>query len=147
MSSLSERCGNCYRAGSKSCVPVEIPTPNFSRLDAELRRLSEQEAAADAAEEAAVAALLNARSKKNRLKKQRELLERREKKWFSESEKLAEDLSVLEGRESVNSEVQLLENGLMPGTLSLDWSAFMPSWLEGDPLPDGLEGPSGVAAS
>lgn len=138
MSSLSEKCGNCYRGGAKSCEPVDVPAPNFARLDAELKRLEKQEEEADAAEEAALDALVAARAKKNRLRKQRKLLHRREQKWFAESDALVQDLEVLEGRESVNAEVHLLEGGLMPGVNALDWSAFSPSWLEGDPLPDGL---------
>lgn len=136
MSSLREECGNCHRNGIKTCEPVEIPPPNFARLDKEMERLDAQEAEADAAEEAALGALVAARAKKNRLRKQKKLLQRREQKWFAESTALSDDLDVLEARDAINSEVRLLEDGLMPGTSALDWSAFSPSWLEGDPLPD-----------
>jgi hypothetical protein len=78
MSSLKKECGNCYRNGVKVCVPVDVPLPDFSRLDAELARLDLQEADADTAEAAAMDALLAARAKKDRLRKQRKLLKRRE---------------------------------------------------------------------
>lgn len=136
MSSLREECGNCHRNGIKSCEPVEVPPPNFARLDKEMERLAAQEAEADAAEEAALDALLAARAKKNRLRKQKKLLQRREQKWFADSDALVNDLEVLEARDALNSEVRLLEEGLMPGTSALDWSAFPPSWLDGDLLPD-----------
>lgn len=138
MSSLREECGNCHRNGIKVCEPVDVPAPNFARLDREIARLDAQEAEADAAEEAALDALLAARAKKNRLRKQRKLLQRREQKWASDSSKLADELEALEGLEDINKEVEVLENGLMPGTSTLDWAVFTPSWLEGDPLPEGI---------
>jgi hypothetical protein len=133
MSSLKKECGNCYRNGIKQCVPVEVPPPNFSKLDKELARLDEQEAAADAAEEAALDALLAARAKKNRLRKQKKLLQRREQQLVDESGRFVEEIEALEGLDAINREVGLLEDGLMPGTSALDWSAFMPSVLDGDP--------------
>ena len=69
MSSLKKECGNCYRNGVTSCVPVEVPLPDFSRLDQELARLEQQESEADAAEAAALDTLLAARAKKDRLRK------------------------------------------------------------------------------
>ena len=74
MSSLKKECGNYYRNGVKLCVPVEVPLPDFSRLDQELARLEQQESEADAAEAAALDALLAARAKKDRLRKQRKVL-------------------------------------------------------------------------
>lgn len=133
MSSLKKECGNCYRNGVKSCVPVEVPIPNFEKLDKELARLEQQEADADAAESAALEALLAARAKKDRLRKQRKILKRREQQWVDESGKHVEDLEALEAMEWANQEVSTLEGGLMPGTSALDWSVFMPTFLEGDP--------------
>ena len=61
----------------KSCVPVEVPIPNFEKLDQELARLEQQEAEVDAAESVALEALIAARAKKDRLYKQRKILKRR----------------------------------------------------------------------
>jgi hypothetical protein len=48
MSSLKKECGNCYRNGVRSpCVLVEVPLPDFSKLDKEMARLEQQEADAD----------------------------------------------------------------------------------------------------
>jgi hypothetical protein len=74
MSSLKKECGNCYRNGNKKCVLVDVPLPNYSKLDAELARLEREEAAVDRAEEAAVNAMLAARSKRERLRKQKKFL-------------------------------------------------------------------------
>jgi hypothetical protein len=142
MSSLKEVCGNCYRNGIKECVPVEVPAPDFSKLDRELARLEQQESEADAAESAALEALLAARAKKDRLRKQRKVLARREQKLAEESGKFVEDIEALEAAEDINREVGILESGLMPGTLALDWGAFSPTYLEGDPTFDDFLGES-----
>lgn len=133
MSSLKKECGNCYRNGVKTCVPVEIPLPDFTKLDKELARLEQQESEADAAEAKALDALLAARAKKDRLRKQRKLLKRREQQYVDDSGKYVEDIEALEAGESLNAEMRNLEEGMMPGTLALDWSAYMPTYLEGDP--------------
>lgn len=133
MSSLKKECGNCYRSGVKTCVPVEVPLPDFSKLDSELARLEQQEADADQAEASALNALLAARAKKDRLRKQRKMLKRREQQLVDASGKYVEEIEALESLEAVNRDVGFLEEGLMPGTLALDWSAFMPSFLDGDP--------------
>lgn len=138
MSSLKAQCGNCYRNGISKCEPVDIPAPNYSRLDKELERLDQQELEADAAEERAFQAILAARAKKSRLRKQRKLLQRREQKLAEESGRFVEEIEALEELDSINQEVSVLEGGLMPGTSALDWSVFTPSWLEGDPLPSGI---------
>jgi hypothetical protein len=138
MSSLKKACGNCYYNGISKCEPVEVPLPNYSKLDRELARLAKQEAEADKAEEDAFNAMVAARAKKERLRKQRELLQRREQRWVDESGRYVEDLEALEAVDSINREVANLEGGLMPGTSALDWSAFSPSWLEGDPMPSDL---------
>lgn len=133
MSSLKKECGNCYSVGGQKCVPVEVPIPNFARIDRELERLEQQEAEADDAESAALQAILAARAKKDRIRKQRKMLQRREQQWMDETGKYVEDLEALEAVEGINRDVAQLEEGLMPGSLALDWSAFMPSVLEGDP--------------
>jgi hypothetical protein len=148
MSSLKKECGNCYRNGVKSCVPVEIPVPNFEKLDQELARLEQQEADADAAEAAALQSLMAARAKKDRLRKQRKMLKRREQQWVDGSGKYVEEIEALEAMEGLNRDVAQLEGGLMPGTLALDWSAFMPSALEGDPgFDEALFGDAPVSSS
>lgn len=133
MSSLKKECGNCYRVGGQKCVPMEVPIPNFDRIDQELERLEQQEAEADNAEAAALQAILAARAKKDRIRKQRKMLKRREQQWVDEAGKFVEDIEALEAVEDINRDVAQLEGGLMPGSLALDWSAFMPSVLEGDP--------------
>jgi hypothetical protein len=136
MSSLNKACGNCYKYGIKECVPMEVPPPDYSKLDQELARLERQESEADAAESAALNALLAARKKKERLRKQRKVLARREQQLMDESGKFVEEIESLEAAENINREVGILEEGLMPGTSALDWSAFSPSYLEGDPMFD-----------
>jgi Na+-translocating ferredoxin:NAD+ oxidoreductase RnfC subunit len=133
MSSLKKECGNCYRVGGQKCVPVEVPIPNFERIDREMNRLEQQEAEADEAESAALQAILAARAKKDRIRKQRKMLQRREQQWVDEAGQYVEDIEALEAVEGINRDVAQLEEGLMPGSLALDWSAFMPSVLEGDP--------------
>jgi hypothetical protein len=78
MSSLKKEYRNCYRNSVKVCVPVVVPIPDYSKLDKEMARLKQQENDADAAEAAALQALLAARAKKDHLRKQRKLLVRRE---------------------------------------------------------------------
>jgi hypothetical protein len=120
----------------KECVPVDIPLPDYSKLDQELARLEQQESEADAAESAALEALLSARAKKDRLRKQRKFLARREQKLMEESKKFVDEIEALEAAEDINREVGILESGLMPGTLALDWGTFSPTYLEGDPTFD-----------
>jgi hypothetical protein len=97
-----------------------------------MARLEQQENDADAAEAAALEALLAARAKKDRLWKQRKLLVRCEQQWIDKSGRFVEEIEALEAVDGINQEVSLLKDGLMPGTSSLDWSAFMPSFLKGD---------------
>ncbi|PZD23589.1 hypothetical protein A1F97_11215, partial [Pyrenophora tritici-repentis] len=98
----------------------------------EMARLEQQEAEADAAESAALDALMAARAKKDRLRKQRKQLKRREQEWVDESGKFVEDIKALEAVEALNREVAHLEDGLMPGTLALDWGVFMPTFSGDD---------------
>jgi hypothetical protein len=58
-------------------VPVVIPIPDYSKLDKEIARLEQQKNDADTAEAATLQALLTARAKKDRLRKQKKLLVRR----------------------------------------------------------------------
>jgi hypothetical protein len=41
-------------------------------------------------------------------------------------------LEALEAVDKINCDMSSLEEGLIPSTLALDWSAFMPSILKGD---------------
>jgi hypothetical protein len=65
MSSLKKECGNCYQNSVKVCVLVVVPIPDYSKLDKEIACLEQQENNADAAEAAALEALLAARAKKD----------------------------------------------------------------------------------
>jgi hypothetical protein len=49
-----------------------------------------------------------------------------------ESGKFVEEIEALEAIDAVNRDMAVLEEGMMLGTLALDWSAYMPSVLEGD---------------
>src|SRR5215207_6949869 len=133
MSSLSVKCGNCYHNGISKCEPVELALPDFGKIDSEMSRLEEMEEKAEEAEEAAMAALQAARSKLGRLRKQKKLLKRREKALADRSSQYVEDLSHLEA----------LENGLMPGSLALDWSAYSPAGLGSDDVAAGVQHGSG----
>lgn len=130
MSSLKKQCGNCYRNGIAKCEPVEIPLPNYSKLDSEIERLEAQMADAEEAEEKALQALLAARAKSSRLRKQKKFLKRREHELLDASGKYVEEIEALEAAESLSWELSNLENGLMPGSLALDWAVFPPSNLD-----------------
>jgi hypothetical protein len=69
MSLLKKECRNCYRNGVKVCVLVVVPILDYSKLDKEMARLEQQENDADAAEAAALEALLAACAKKDCLRK------------------------------------------------------------------------------
>ena len=105
---------------------MDLPVPDFAKIDAEMARLDEMEEQAEQAEEAAMAALQAARAKRSRLNKQKKMLKRREQKWFDASAQYVADLDVLEGREGLNYDVTALEGGLMPGSLGLDLSSYAP---------------------
>jgi hypothetical protein len=64
---LKKECGNCYRNSVKVCVLVVVLILDYSKLDKEMARLEQQENDADAADAAALEALLAARAKKDRL--------------------------------------------------------------------------------
>jgi hypothetical protein len=120
ISSLKKEYRNCYRKGNTSCIPIEVPVPNFTKLDQELARLNAQEAEVDAAEEKAIEALIAARSKKRQLRDQRKLLKRRKQLVVDKSSRFIEEIKALEAVEDINREVNLLEGSLMPRTSALD---------------------------
>jgi hypothetical protein len=64
--------------------------------------------------------LIAARSKKQRLRAQRKLLKRREQLVVDESGRFIEEIKALKAIEGINRKVNLLEDGLMPGTSALD---------------------------
>jgi hypothetical protein len=78
ISSLKKEYRNYYQNSIKIYVPVVIPIPDYSKLDKEIARLEQQENDADTAKAAALQALLTTRAKKDRLRKQKKLLMRRE---------------------------------------------------------------------
>lgn len=133
MSSLKKECRNYYQNSVRSpCVPVEVPLLDFSELDKELARLEQQEANTNQAEADALDALLAARAKKDCLRKQRKVLKRRKQQQVNKSRKFVEDIIALEAINTVNQEIGLLEDSIMPSTLALNQSAFMPSVLKVD---------------
>lgn len=126
MTSLSKKCGNCEYNGIRKCEPVDLPIPDFTKIDNEMSRLEEMEDEAAEAEEAAMAALQAARAKLNRVRKQKKFLKRREQQWFDATADFVEDIEQLEQQEAVLEGVTSLENGLMPGSLGLDWGTYPP---------------------
>jgi hypothetical protein len=64
--------------------------------------------------------LLAARKKKERLRKQRKVLARRERELIDKSGKFVEEIESLEAAEDINRKVSILEEGLMPSTSALD---------------------------
>ncbi|KAF1940475.1 hypothetical protein EJ02DRAFT_455990 [Clathrospora elynae] len=137
MSSSSARCGNCYQSGIATCVPVHIPVPDFSSINWEIEKLSEEEEAAelqlDAEEQAATDALVRtqaARAKLQRLQKQKRLLKQKEQEIFDKGRDNAEALEQLEQLELFNQEM-VLANPDAPADAPVDWSAF---WTGGDAL-------------
>lgn len=126
LTSLSKKCGNCEYNGIRKCEPVDIPVPDFSKIDNEMSRLEQMEDDAAEAEEAAMAALQAARAKLNRVRKQKKFLQRREQQWFSATAQFVEEIEPLEQQAALLDDVTQLENGLMPGSLALDWSVYPP---------------------
>ena len=129
MSSLSEKCGNCESAGSSSCVPADIPLPNFSRVDAEMERLRKQEEEADlaleaqeAVAEAALAEMRALRAKLRRLRKQKALLKRKEQQVFDADAVAAGELERLEQQEALNLAIASIIPETSVQTHVVDWS-------------------------
>jgi hypothetical protein len=104
------RCGNCvYFNLKKECKPAEVPLPDFSKIDAEIERLKQEEEATkatlEAEEEVAESALRwmrDARSKLKRLSRQKKLLKRKEQKMLDYSLATANKLEQLERMEELN---------------------------------------------
>jgi len=135
MSSLSKKCGNCESVGASVCEPVEIPLPDFSRIDAALEKLETQEEETEEAleaDEALAAAALErmrvARSKLQRLRKQRRLLQKREKRLFDGGLEDVEDLERLEALEEFNQDLASTNPEALAEAATVDWSVF---WVDG----------------
>jgi hypothetical protein len=151
MSSLSSRCGNCYRDGIPECVPAHIPLPDFSKLDREIERLEEQERAvevqmekdeeaANVAQASILASIASAqrlvseaqersrasRAKLRRLHKQRKRLKLKEQEIFDEGRVEAEELEQLEVIEQFNQELASTNVEAPAEARVVDWSAFWP---------------------
>jgi hypothetical protein len=65
-------------------------------------------------------ALIAAQNKKQRLHKQQKLLKHQEQQVVDESSHFIEEIEALEAIESINQEVRVLEDSLMPSTSTLD---------------------------
>ena len=76
MSLLKKECRNYYYSSVKSCILVEVPVLDYSKLNSELARLEKQEANTNKAKVEALDALLLAQAKKDYLYKQRKMLKR-----------------------------------------------------------------------
>jgi hypothetical protein len=76
IASLKKECSNYYSVGGQKCVPMEVPIPNFARIDREIERLEQIEAKANEAKSTALQAILAAYAKKDRVHKQRKILKR-----------------------------------------------------------------------
>lgn len=146
LSSLSEKCGNCERAGASSCEPVDIPIPNFSRIDKEMEKLRKQEEETDEAleaqeaiAEAALAEMRALRAKARRLRKQRALLKRKEQQVFDAGAEDAADIERLEQREALNQAIASVNPEAPAQAEIVDWSVIwgfdssgMPSTIVGN---------------
>lgn len=131
LSSLHTKCSNCVRFGSASCQPEEVPLPDFSKIDKEMKRLEELEEAEEARlrveEDLAEASLLRARQAREklaRLRKQRKLLRRKEQEMFDRGLSSVEELEGLEAQEAFNSAIASVNPGVSLGAASVDWSPF-----------------------
>ena len=109
MLSLSKKCGNCKLVGASSCKPVNIPLPNFLGINREIEKLEQQEEdteakleANKAVAEAALERMRSTRAKLKRLRKQKKLLQRKEKKLFNSSLADAKEIKRLEALNSLN---------------------------------------------
>ena len=60
------------------------------------------------------------------------MLQRYKQQQVDKASQYIKDIKALKAVKGINWDVAQLEDGLMPGTLALDQSAFMPSVLEGD---------------
>jgi hypothetical protein len=100
---LSERCGNCVRAGSAPCVPAKIPPLNFLRINTKIEKLRRQEEetnlalkAQEAITKAALAEMRALRAKSQRLRKQKAMLKQKEQQIFNAGAADAEELERLD---------------------------------------------------
>ena len=133
MSLLKKKCRNYYYSGVKLCVLVEVPILDYSKLDSELARLEKQEANTNKAKAEALDTLLVAQAKKDHLCKQRKMLKRYKQKQINKSRKYVEEIKALEVVKDINCKVAHLEDSMMPSTLALDQSVFMPTYLGDKP--------------
>lgn len=131
MSSLSSRCGNCYREGIQSCLPAHIPLPDFSKIDKELSKLEAQEDSVEAelvADEKLAETLSRrmraSRAKLQRLRNQKKLLKRKEQVVFDEGRVDAEELERLEELEHFNAEVASVNAEAPAEAAVVDWSSL-----------------------
>ena len=131
LSSLSERCGNCESVGAASCAPVDIPIPNFSRIDKEMEKLRKQEEETDEAleaqeaiAEAALAEMRALRAKARRLRKQKAILKQKEQQIFNTGAEDAADIEALERRAHLNDAVASVNPEAPAQAEVVDWSFF-----------------------
>ena len=131
LSSLHSKCTNCVRYGRSRCEPEEVPLPDYSKIDAEMERLEQEEENLEAKlrveEEIAEAALLRARhirEKQERLRRSRKLLRRKEKKMFEQGMESIEELERLEALERLNQEISSVNPEAPVGAAVVDWSSL-----------------------
>lgn len=132
MSSLSKKCGNCESVGGQAaCEPVDIPAPDFSRIDKELEKLDAEEAVVEAeidADEALVQAAFDRiavrRSKQKRLRKQRKMLKAKEKRAFDRGLQDVEDIERLNALEGFNQEIASVNPEAPAVAQTVDWSSL-----------------------
>lgn len=132
LSSLSKKCGNCEYVGAKECVPQEIPIPDFSKLDRQVKELERQEELEEAAlatdETEAELVVLRMRARRNklrRIRKQKLALRREEQRIFDAGLPMLDELEALE---SLNQD---LEQTLVPA----EPSSCVAGW-HGDTVPE-----------
>jgi hypothetical protein len=124
MSTLKEVCGECYRSGSKECVPVELPLPDYGRIDKEIARLEREDREAEKAERKAFDAMAAARAKRDRLRRQKDFLLRREQKIVDASGQYVQEIEALEAAEDLNFDLSMFEDRMLAGSSHGDWGAM-----------------------
>ncbi|KAF1942531.1 hypothetical protein EJ02DRAFT_345432 [Clathrospora elynae] len=122
MLSLLLKCRNCFCDGKRECCPVDVPVPDFSKIDEEMKRLEAQENAAQRVAQVAIGdaqkvasaarkGLHVAHSRLARLRKQWRLLKRKEQEIFNDGCEDAEVLEVLKDMEYLNQQIASVNAG------------------------------------
>ena len=108
-SSLSLKCSQCALAGEK-CVAVQPAPVDFDKIDRAMKRLEQEEIAAEAASSVAVEQFRQSESKLRRLRKQKKFLKDHEKRLFDKDLSEVEKFERLEELEKADEVQQVVAN-------------------------------------